>query len=168
MLRIPGSKVILCSLPDLECGFARDLFALWCSNPRHLVVLTTRCGPDTLCRKLLDNPGLTTVTLEIKQRVKLEGAELEEFRRKEREKNGLLMSQKNKDQVVESSDESESEEMSRNAKAPRHDIVVRSSDGSGNKITGPGGAVQHSFFKSSKKNTMFPYFEDKVKFDEYG
>ncbi len=70
----------------------------------------------------------------------------------------------------ESSDESDSEEaMKRGAKAGnRHDIVVRTNES--HKATGPGGVVvPQSFFKSSKKNpTMFPYFEDKVKIDEYG
>ena len=92
---------------------------------------------------------------------------MEEFRRKERERNGLLMIQKMKE---ESSDESDSEEaMKRGAKAGnRHDIVVRTNES--HKATGPGGVLgPQSFFKSSKKNpTMFPYFEDKVKIDEYG
>lgn len=95
------------------------------------------------------------------------GAELEEFRRKEREKNGLL-NQKSNQLADESSDESEAEDVKRGNKPVRHDIVVRSSDGN-NKNAGQGGPVQHGFFKSTKKNPiMFPYFEDKVKFDEYG
>lgn len=61
-----------------------------------------------------------------------------------------------KDQTAAESSESEDE-----GKKGRHDIVVRTDDKNS-------GAVQH-FFKSSKKHpTMFPYFEDKVKFDEYG
>ena len=64
---------MLASWPDLECGFARDLFALWCSDSRNSIVLTSRAGAGTLGRKLLDQPALKTVTLELKQRVKLEG-----------------------------------------------------------------------------------------------
>ena len=80
---------------------------------------------------------------------------MEEYRRKEREKNALLVA-KVKDQITAESSESEDE-----GKKARHDIVVRSDDKTA-------GGVQH-FFKSSKKNpTMFPYFEDKIKFDEYG
>lgn len=79
---------------------------------------------------------------------------MEEFRRKEREKNALSGS-KIKDQIAAESSEDEDE-----VKKGRHDIVVRSDD--------KGSAVPH-FFKSSKKHpTMFPYFEDKMKFDEYG
>lgn len=80
---------------------------------------------------------------------------MEEYRRKEREKIGFSGT-KTKDQTAAESSESEDE-----GKKGRHDIVVRSDDKNS-------GAVQH-FFKSSKKHpTMFPYFEDKVKFDEYG
>ena len=80
---------------------------------------------------------------------------MEEYRRKEQEKNALLVA-KVKDQITAESSESEDE-----GKKARHDIVVRSDDKTA-------GGVQH-FFKSSKKNpTMFPYFEDKIKFDEYG
>ncbi|XP_046656106.1 probable cleavage and polyadenylation specificity factor subunit 2 isoform X2 [Daphnia pulicaria] len=155
VLRIAGSKVVLSSCPDLECGFARDLFALWCSDARNSIILTSRSGQGTLGQRLHDQRNLKSVTLELKQRVKLEGAELEEFRRKEREQN-ILSGIKIKDQIAAESSESEDE-----VKKGRHDIVVRSDD----KTTG---AVQH-FFKSSKKHpTMFPYFEDKIKFDEYG
>ena len=73
VLRIPGSRVVLSSWPDLECGFGRDLFALWCSDSRNSIILTSRSGPNTLGRKLYDNPNLESVTLELKQRVKLEG-----------------------------------------------------------------------------------------------
>jgi len=163
VLRIPGSRVVLSSWPDLECGFGRDLFALWCSDSRNSIILTSRSGPNTLGRKLYDNPNLESVTLELKQRVKLEGLELDEYRRKEREKMGPI-GMKIKDQIVDESSESDEEDrkvgLAHLTGRNRHDIVVRSEDKSS--------SVQN-FFKSSKKNpTMFPYFEDKIKFDEYG
>lgn len=173
VLKIPGSKVVLTSWPDLECGFARDLFALWCSDSRNSVVLTSRSGAGTLGRKLYDQPGLKSVTLELKQRVKLEGMELEEHRRrKERERDSHGPVGLNDPMAIESS-EDEDEGGVRRQERIRHDIVVRSEDGKINAggvgaSGGGGGAVQH-FFKSSKKNpTMFPFFEDKIKFDEYG
>ena len=69
-----------------------------------------------------------------------------------------------KDQIVDESSESDEEDrkvgLAHLTGRNRHDIVVRSEDKSS--------SVQN-FFKSSKKNpTMFPYFEDKIKFDEYG
>ena len=57
----------------MESGFARDLFALWCPDARNSIVLTSRAGANTLGRKLLDNPNLKSITLEVKQRVKLDG-----------------------------------------------------------------------------------------------
>ena len=69
-----------------------------------------------------------------------------------------------KDQIADESSESDEEDrkvgLTHPAGRNRHDIVVRSDD--------KNSSVQN-FFKSSKKNpTMFPYFEDKIKFDEYG
>jgi len=176
VLKIPGSKVVLTSWPDLECGFARDLFALWCSDARNSVVLTSRSGAGTLGRKLYDQPGLKQVTLELKQRVKLEGMELEEHRRrKEREKAIHGPTGQNDPMAVESSEDEDEGMRQKTGRQERirHDIVVRSEDGKNNvsgvgASGGGGGTVQH-FFKSSKKNpTMFPFFEEKIKFDEYG
>jgi hypothetical protein len=39
---VPAPKVVLASMPDLECGFARELFMAWCSNPKHSIILTSR------------------------------------------------------------------------------------------------------------------------------
>ena len=140
VLKIPGSKVVLTSWPDLECGFARDLFALWCSDARNSVVLTSRSGAGTLGRKLYDQPGLKQVTLELKQRVKLEGMELEEHRRrKEREKAIHGPTGQNDPMAVESS-EDEDEGMRQKPgrqERIRHDIVVRSEDGKNN-VSGVG------------------------------
>lgn len=81
------------------------------------------------------------------------GAELDEFRRKERERNELLNA---KAQVEDEASESEDE-----VKKTKHDIVVRSDEKNAN-------SVPH-FFKSSKKNPpMYPHFENKLVFDEYG
>nr|CAH0112003.1 unnamed protein product [Daphnia galeata] len=103
-----------------------------------------------------DQRNLKFVTLEVKQRVKLEGAELGEYRRREREKNILSGVNQIKDQTAVESSESEDD-----VKKARHDIVSRTDDKTS-------AAVQH-FFKSFKKHPiMFPHFEDKIKFDEYG
>jgi len=84
VLHNPGPRVVLSSCPDFECGFARDLFTLWCSDKRNSIFLTSRSGANTLGRKLFDNPKLKSVTLEVKKRVKLEGLELEEYRKRTR------------------------------------------------------------------------------------
>lgn len=42
VLRIPGPKVVLASCPDLNSGFARELFISWASQAQNSIVLTTR------------------------------------------------------------------------------------------------------------------------------
>jgi len=82
--KIRGPKVVLASQPDLECGFARDLFIQWVENNKNSIVLTTRTSPGTLARELIDNPSLTTIDVEIRRKVPLEGAELEEYLEQQR------------------------------------------------------------------------------------
>lgn len=42
-----SGQVVLATLPDLSCGYARQLFAEWADNDLNTVVLTTRdvCSP---------------------------------------------------------------------------------------------------------------------------
>jgi len=77
---------VLASSPDLETGFAREIFMQWCQDSKNCVILTNRSGPGTLGRLLVDDPSHKAIELEVKQRVRLEGRELDEFFRKEREK----------------------------------------------------------------------------------
>ncbi|XP_071453951.1 probable cleavage and polyadenylation specificity factor subunit 2 [Hetaerina americana] len=169
--RVPSPKVVLASMPDMECGFSRDLFLQWCSNPLNSIIITNRTSPGTLARKLIETGGGgRPITMEIKRRVRLEGAELEDYFRKERE---VKESRRpDRGEVVDSSDES-ADEMD----LTKHDLMVKTEHGNdsvvgigsvgGGKISTPvsGGF----FFKSSKKqHPMFPFYEEKVKFDEYG
>ena len=92
------------SVPDLECGFSRDLFVQWTSHPKNSVILTSRSSPGCLARHLIDNPKTTSVEMivsnglilgeacadmavfgKVRRRVYLEGEELELHRKKERE-----------------------------------------------------------------------------------
>ena len=59
--KVPAPKVVLASMPDMECGFARDLFLQWCSNPKNSVILTSRSSPGTLGRDLITNGGDRTI-----------------------------------------------------------------------------------------------------------
>lgn len=77
---------MLASVPDLECGFSRNLFMHWCSNPRNSIIVTTKTSPNTLARRLIDNLKVTSLELEVRRRVPLEGVELEEYWMKEKEK----------------------------------------------------------------------------------
>lgn len=48
-------------------------------------VLICRTSPGTLARQLIENGGKIPLNLEIRRRVRLEGVELEEYQRNERE-----------------------------------------------------------------------------------
>ncbi|CAF4868803.1 unnamed protein product, partial [Rotaria magnacalcarata] len=56
--------VVLASQPDLESGFARDLFIQWVENDKNSIILTTRTCPGTLARELIDKPNLTSIEVE--------------------------------------------------------------------------------------------------------
>lgn len=149
--KVPSPKVVLASSPDMESGFSRELFLQWCSSSNNSIILTTRTSPGTLARDLIDNGGDRNIDLTVERRVKLEGAELEEFEKRQKAKNGRV----NKDD-----DDSDSEsdiEMSVISKG-RHDIVIKQE-----------GKINTGFFKVTKKMfPMYPFHEDKIKCDEYG
>uniref|UniRef100_A0A182T530 Cleavage and polyadenylation specificity factor subunit 2 n=1 Tax=Anopheles maculatus TaxID=74869 RepID=A0A182T530_9DIPT len=155
LAKVPSPKVVLASSPDMESGFSRELFIQWAPNASNSIIITARSSPGTLARDLIDNGGNgRKIDMDIRRRVELEGAELEEYMRTEGEK--LNRSIKKRD-LDESSSDSDSE-LEMNVITGKHDIVVR-----------PEGRSHTGFFKSSKKNyAMFPFHEEKIKFDEYG
>lgn len=163
--KVPEPKVVLASVPDMQCGFSRELFVQWCGNPKNCIVLTSRTSPGTLSRYLVDNPLQKTITLDVKRRVRLEGAELEDHMKKEKEKEAemqrIKMEQARREkEELESSDESEDEmetEVTPGVKT-KHDLMLKSES-----------KARTGFFKQAKKSyPMFPLKEEKVKWDEYG
>lgn len=70
----------------MECGFSRELFLQWCSNAQNSIIITSRTSPGTLARDLIENGGNRNIVLEVKKKVRLEGAELEEYMKKEKQK----------------------------------------------------------------------------------
>ena len=128
--KVPEPKVVLASGPDMECGFSRDLFIQWCSNPRNTVVLTTRTSPGTLSRFLIDNPNQKQISLQVRRRVRLEGKDLERYYIKKKEKQAEAARQKAEQarrerMEFESSSESEGEEDDDGGKQ-KHDLMIRS------------------------------------------
>jgi len=77
-------QVVLASTPDMECGFSRELFLQWCTNPQNSIILTSRTSPGTLARDLIERGGNRNIVLDVKRRVRLEGIELEEYQRREK------------------------------------------------------------------------------------
>lgn len=166
LARVPEPKVVLASTPDLQSGYSRDLFVAWCGNSRNSIVLTAKTSPRTLARWLIDNHEAKTVTLEIRRRVKLDGAELEEYQRKKQEEENDESRRKIQKALaegdLESSDDSEAEmEVDGAFGAPlkgKHDLMIKGE-----------GKSKPGFFKQAKKAyPMFPFHEEKIKWDEYG
>ncbi|XP_077443541.1 cleavage and polyadenylation specificity factor subunit 2 [Stigmatopora argus] len=162
LARVPNPKVVLCSQPDLESGFSRELFIKWCQDSKHSVILTYRTTPGTLARYLIDHPGEKMLDLEVRKRVKLEGKELEDYLENDKiKKEAAKKLEQEKEVDVDSSDESDlDDEMDQSAmaKTKHHDLMMK---GEGNR--------KGSFFKQAKKSyPMFPTHEDRIKWDEYG
>uniref|UniRef100_A0A8C2CM83 Cleavage and polyadenylation specificity factor subunit 2 n=1 Tax=Cyprinus carpio TaxID=7962 RepID=A0A8C2CM83_CYPCA len=160
--RVPSPKVVLCSQPDLEAGFSRELFIQWCQDAKNSVILTYRTTPGTLARYLIDNPGEKRIELEIRKRCRLEGRELEEYMEKEKtKKEAAKKLEQAKEVDLDSSDESDMDddlEQPAVVKTKHHDLMMK----------GEGGR-KGSFFKQAKKSyPMFPTHEERIKWDEYG
>ncbi|XP_045452922.1 probable cleavage and polyadenylation specificity factor subunit 2 isoform X1 [Melitaea cinxia] len=152
--RTPGPKVVLASFPDLETGFARDLFLQWAPNPQNSIVLTARTSPGTLARDLIEKGGDRIIELTVQRRLRLEGAELEEFLQQRSRLNSAV----NKEEVGGISSDSESDgELEMWVVTGRHDIPVRSD-------SRPTGC-----FKTNKRHhAMYPCHEERARVDDYG
>ncbi|KAJ0026634.1 hypothetical protein NQD34_017634 [Periophthalmus magnuspinnatus] len=162
LARVPSPKVVLCSQPDLESGFSRELFIQWCQNPGNSIILTYRTTPGTLARYLIDHPEEKMLDLEVKKRVKLEGRELDEYLEKEKiKKEAERKLEQEKEVDMDSSDESDMDddlEQPTAVKSKHHDLMMKNE-----------GRTKGSFFKQAKKSyPMFPTHEERIKWDEYG
>ena len=169
--KVPSPKVVLASTSDMECGFSRDLFAQWCSNPKNTIILTSRSAEGTLAYDLIQNGGAgRTMTIQTGKRVKLTGHELDEYKRQEKEKDAKI-----KGEAMEEDDDSSSdEEIEPVAKAAnvtkpvKHDIIMRptANDPTASATTR---TQTRAFFKSTKsKFPMYPHHEEKIRWDDYG
>jgi cleavage and polyadenylation specificity factor subunit 2 len=85
LAQVREPKAVLASMSDMECGYSRDLFVQWASNPKNSIILTSRTAPGCLTHTLVSNLKLPSVDLEVRKRVCLEGEELEAFKVKDRE-----------------------------------------------------------------------------------
>ncbi|CAF1481416.1 unnamed protein product, partial [Adineta steineri] len=126
--------------PDLESGFARDLFIQWVENDKNSIILTTKTCPGTLARELIDKPNLTTIEVEVRQKVPLEGTELEEYLEQRRIENGNEAAA---------------------AQAERMDIDLHTP--SAVRLLS-----QSPFAPKCKVFAMFPYKEEKYVYNDYG
>uniref|UniRef100_A0A8R1DV18 Cleavage and polyadenylation specificity factor subunit 2 n=1 Tax=Caenorhabditis japonica TaxID=281687 RepID=A0A8R1DV18_CAEJA len=189
LMRVRSPKVVLCSSQDMESGFSRELFLDWCADPRNGVILTGRPSSFTLAAKLVNlaeraNDGVLSVadrllSLLVKKRVPLEGEELFEYKRRKAERDAeetrLRMERARRQAQAAESDDSDDDDLPAPI-VPRHsEKDFRSFDGSENDahcfdiMAKWDNQQKMSFFKTTKKSfPMFPYTEEKVKWDDYG
>lgn len=173
---LPQPICVLATMPDLEFGFARDLFTLWVSDPNYSIIFTQRPRPETLGYEALrlhsQNTGPTppNINLDIYQRVELQGDELEDYLKKEEEKKQLALIESQKALKINDSDsenghsedDDELDDKSGNKsihKPSKHDLMMMDAN-----------AKATMFFKQARKTyTMYPApTERKIKIDAYG
>lgn len=189
LLRVRSPKVVLCSSQDMESGFSRELFLDWCSDARNSVILTARPSSFTLAAKLVNlaeraNDGVLRnedrlISLLVKKRVPLEGEELLEYKRRKAERDAeetrIRMERARRQAQANESDDSDDDDIAAPI-VPRHsEKDLRSFDGLENDahcfdiMAKWDNQQKASFFKTTKKSfPMFPYIEEKVKWDDYG
>ncbi|KAB7495135.1 putative cleavage and polyadenylation specificity factor subunit 2 [Armadillidium nasatum] len=148
--RLPSPKVVLSSFPDLECGYARELFIQWATNPKNTIVLTCRTGPGTLARVLIDNPEIQTFRLVEKKRVKLEGDELDQYMKMKLKEHKARIKE---ELMIDDSDESDDDDEINILEPGQHDIVLLQEK--------PG---TQGLFRSKKHHPMYPFQEEKIIF----
>uniref|UniRef100_A0A0K0CSR3 Cleavage and polyadenylation specificity factor subunit 2 n=1 Tax=Angiostrongylus cantonensis TaxID=6313 RepID=A0A0K0CSR3_ANGCA len=94
LARIRSPKVVLCSGIDMECGYSRELFLDWCGDSRNSFIITGGLLPNHFTLLLIymaeclatNSRTNRIVALEVKKRVRLEGAELEAYKKKKAQK----------------------------------------------------------------------------------
>lgn len=165
---LPQPITVLATQPDLECGFAKDLFTLWSTDPKNSIIFTQRPAPNTLGYQVLHSPT-RLIEVEISQRIELQGEELEEYRKKEEEKKqlALIESQKalsindsgSEDETAHDKSTKASKTMTPAHKPSKHDLTMTENHERGT-----------VFFKQARKTyPMFPApAERKIKVDDYG
>ncbi|XP_046847920.1 cleavage and polyadenylation specificity factor subunit 2-like [Xenia sp. Carnegie-2017] len=162
--KIPSPKVVLASMQDLTCGFARDLFIEWAEDDRNTVIFSTRTAPGSLARQLIDNPNTTQIDVEVKTRIKLEGDELIDYWEAQKQKENHNKKEteavkKSKETVADSDSEEEDQGVGMTfGGRTKHDLMMNDEKR----------GTKSSFFKQAKSYPMFPCKEERVKWDEYG
>ncbi len=159
-------------MPDLESGFGRELFVMWAANHRNSIILTQRTARGTLARDLIDNGSDRKIRVVHKKRVKLTGAELEEFRRKEKAAAAESKVKATTDSMLIDDESSSDEEMevgmSSSTGVVKRDIIAKQPEGARGGGSGSGEqagrkAAHTHFFKESKnKFSMYPYHQETV------
>lgn len=81
---LPEPRVVLCSPPDMESGFSRELFFDFATNERNMILITQRAPDGTLAAKLFSMANKEakkseTIQVQRKMKIPLTGDELDEY-----------------------------------------------------------------------------------------
>lgn len=187
---IIGAKCVLASLSSLDCGYSFKLFREWAEDAKNTIILPDRGPEGSLARKLFDDwkskapegsddealrspvsLGLN-LSLMVKERVPLEGEELQAYLAQEEEKKLILEQEAMKRAMAEQDDdEDELSEMDQDesgvtrlpeglldrlGQLHQYDIYVKDMPRTG------------GFFKHAQTFKMFPIHEPRIRVDEYG
>eukprot|EP01116_Phalansterium_solitarium_P003529 TRINITY_DN14340_c0_g1_i1.p2 TRINITY_DN14340_c0_g1~~TRINITY_DN14340_c0_g1_i1.p2 ORF type:complete len:733 (-),score=366.09 TRINITY_DN14340_c0_g1_i1:191-2389(-) len=152
---LPSPRVVLTSVPSLEYGFARELFADLASQPNSAIVFTERPAPGTFAQRVLDATRGKTFNFEFKKRQPLDGYELEEHEHKKRaEKEAAKAATRRQEIIVDSDEDDEAEDIEEgivNAFQTGYDCTAE------------------QFAELTKSgHPMFPYHDKHAVFDEFG
>ena len=82
-------KLVLATLPSLEAGPARELFAQWAGDEKNMILFPTAPEAGSLAEKVLGMARGEEMELTMGRRVQLEGEELEEHKRRAQESNNI-------------------------------------------------------------------------------
>ncbi|CAO4380268.1 unnamed protein product [Caenorhabditis nigoni] len=189
LIKIRSPKVVLCSSQDMETGFSRELFLDWCADQRNGVILTARPASFTLAARLVElaeraNDGVLRnedkhLSLLVRKRVPLEGEELLEYKRRKAERDAeetrIRMERARRQAQANESDDSDDDDIAAPIVPRLSEKDHRSFDAIENDshcfdiMAKWDNQQKASFFKSTKKSfPMYPYIEEKVKWDDYG
>lgn len=184
--KIKAPMVVLASQPDLECGFARELFFKWAINPKNSIILTQRSSPYTLSSRLIkmaagktwkdtadySDPAKRLMTFDIKQRVELEGKELDEYNENQRIKKELDDSKNLQNKFTEENDFDSEEDADETLDADTEQMDYSGTIFVEKPEKRPTAANQLDQLKHSinvrKTFSMYPLVEHKIKWDDYG
>ncbi|KAM3579119.1 hypothetical protein VKS41_008346 [Umbelopsis sp. WA50703] len=192
--KYPGPKVVLASNKTLDTGYGRDLFLRWMrrnqteTDALNTLILTDRAQPGTLGYQLYSDWENKSAEMEadgaeqpeirppiqyetefetvVRQKVPLEGEELEEFETKRRDQaerdaqQAAIMARSRVIMEEDESDVSDTDEPDdvnlEDLLTTQFDLYVRDAGKSG------------GFFKQTHSYRMFPYVERRKKIDDYG
>ncbi|CAH8272030.1 unnamed protein product [Arabidopsis lyrata] len=152
--------------PNLEAGFAREIFVEWANDPRNLVLFTETGQFGTLARMLQSAPPPKFVKVTMSKRVPLAGEELiayeeEQNRLKREEALRASLVKEVETKASHGSDDNSSEPMVIDTKTT-HDVV--GSHGPAYKDILIDGFVP----PSSSVAPMFPFYDNTSEWDDFG